>query len=302
MRLDQLSGVIAFLKVAEMRSFTRAAAELGVTPSSLSEAVKGLEDRLGVRLLNRTTRSVGLTEAGSAYMARVRPAADEIRAAGTALKEDGRRPVGTLRLSVPWIAGPLLITPLMKPFLSSYPDVRLDVVFEDRFADLAAEGFDAGLRIGELLEKDMVAVRLGGPLRTAVLASPSYLDRHGVPTRVADLSGQHCIAYRFASTGAIAAWEFVEHGREIEFMPEPHLSTNTLTLAVEAAEQGLGLAYAFEGLATAALREGRLVKVLEEQCPSYEPWHIYYPSRHLVPRKLKAFVDLAKAYANASQS
>src|SRR4051794_8689844 len=172
MRVDQLSGIVAFLKVAESRSFTRAAAELGVTASSLSEAVRGLETRLGVRLLNRTTRSVGLTEAGAAYLQRVRPAADEITSAGVALKEARDRPAGTLRLNLPWIAGPLLIEPLMGPFLDAFPDIKLDVVFDDGFLDLAAEGFDAGVRIGELLERDMVAVRISGPLRFAVLGSP----------------------------------------------------------------------------------------------------------------------------------
>jgi DNA-binding transcriptional LysR family regulator len=242
MRLDQLSGIIAFLKVAETKSFTRAAAELGVTPPSLSEAVKGLEDRLGIRLLNRTTRSVGLTEAGRAYLERVRPAADEIQSAGTALREAGDRPTGTLRLSLPWIAGPLLIEPLIGPFLEAYPDVKLDLVFDDRFVDLAAEGFDAGIRIGELLEKDMIAVRIGRPLQTAVVGSPAYLAEHGVPKRPADLAAHRCIAYRFASTRAVAAWELVEGGREIAFTPDPRLSANTMPLVVEAAAPGLRLA------------------------------------------------------------
>lgn len=157
MRLDQLSGIVALLKVAERRSFTQAAAELAVTPSSLGEAVKNLEARLGVRLLNRTTRSVGLTEAGLAYVERVRPAVEQIRGAGVALAEARDHPAGTLRPSVPWIAGPLLIEPLMAPLLRAYSDVRLDVVFDDGFADLAAEGFDAGIRIGELLVKVLEA-------------------------------------------------------------------------------------------------------------------------------------------------
>ncbi|TIP59219.1 MAG: LysR family transcriptional regulator [Mesorhizobium sp.] len=186
MRLDQFSGIVAFVKVAEVRSFTRAAAELGVAPASLSEAVKGLEERLGVRLLNRTTRSVGLTEAGAHYFDHVRPAAEEIRAAGAALHETRDRPAGTLRLSLPWIAAPLLIEPLMEPFMDAYPDVRLSLIFDDNFVDIAAQGFDAGLRIGELLDKDMIGARLGGPLQTVVLGSPDYLRvtarRSGPPT------------------------------------------------------------------------------------------------------------------------
>jgi DNA-binding transcriptional LysR family regulator len=297
MRLDQLSGLIAFLKVAETRSFTRAAAELGVAPPSLSEAVRGLEARHGVRLLNRTTRSVGLTEAGAAYLERVRPAAEEIQAAGAALTEARDRPAGTLRLSLPWIAGPLLIEPLMGPFLEAYPDIALDLVFDDGFADLAAQGFDAGLRIGELLEKDMVAMRLGGPLQFALLASPAYLAEHGMPGCPADLAGHLCIAYRFTSTRAVASWEFVENGREISFTPPPRLSVNTMPLIVAAAAQGAGLAFVPERLAVGPLRDGSLVKVMAAYCPVYEPFHIYYSSRRLTPPKLKAFVDFARQHA-----
>lgn len=297
MRLDQFSGLIAFLKVAETRSFTQAAAELGVAPPSLSEAVKGLEERLGVRLLNRTTRSVGLTEAGALYLERVRPAAAEILAAGSMLEDTRERPAGTLRLSLPWIVGPLLIEPMMGTFAETYPDVKLDLVFDDRFVDIAGEGFDAGIRIGELLEKDMIAQRLGGPLQTAVLASPDYLARHGRPAAIADLASHRCIAYRFATTRAVYAWEFVVDGRDIEFTPDPQLSANTMALSVEAAAQGIGLAFTTERLAARHLAEGRLVKVLEPFCPSFEPLHIYYPSRRLMPLKLRAFIDFAAAHA-----
>lgn len=296
MRLDQFSGVLAFLKVAETRSFTRAASELGVTSSSLSEAVKGLETRLGVRLLNRTTRSVGLTEAGAAYLQRVRPAAEEIQAAGAALRDASDRPAGMLRLSLPWIAGPLLAEPLMKPFLAAYPEVQLDLLFDDGFVDLAREGLDAGVRIGELLERDMIAVRLSDPLRMAVLASPVYIAEHGVPQHPSELAGHDCIVYRFASTGAISPWEFREGGREIASTPAPRLSANTLPLMVQAAVQGLGITYAVEGLATRHLQEGALVKLLDRYCPAFEPLHLYYPSRRLTPPKLKAFVEFARRH------
>jgi len=295
MRLDQFAGIVAFLKVAETKSFSRAANELGVAPASLSEAVKGLEERLGARLLHRTTRSVSLTEAGSAYVDRVRPAAEEVWAAGEMLKQSRDRFVGTLRLSLPWIAAPLLVEPLMRPFLDAYPDVRLDIVFDDGFTDIAAEGFDAGLRIGELLEKDMIAIRLGGPLQTVVVASPDYLARHGMPARPADLRKHSCIASRVASRRAIVAWEFVEQGRALEFTPEARLVVNTLSLCVTAATQGLGLAFAVEGLAAPHLASGALVKVLEPFCPAYDPLHLYYSSRRLVPLKLRAFIDFARA-------
>ncbi len=294
MRLDQFNGILVFLKVAETRSFTRAAAELGVTPSSVSEAVKRLEERLGVRLLNRTTRSVGLTEAGAMYAKRVRFAADEIRAAGSELMEAATVPSGTLRLSLPWIAAPLLFDSLFEPFLKAYPEVSLDLVFDDNLVDLAFKGFDAGVRIGDLIEKDMVAVRIGPPLRMALLASPDYVAQHGRPETIAELARHQCIGYRFTSTGLAAPWEFMLQGRSTTFTPGLRLSANALPLAVDAALAGLGIAYVIEDLATRHLKEGRLVKLLEEHCPTYEPLHIYFPGRRLMPAKLRALVDFAR--------
>lgn len=291
---DQFTGLTAFLKVAETKSFTRAAAELGVAAPSLSEAIRALETRLGVRLFNRTTRSVGLTEAGAEYLERVRPAAEDIRAASAALIEARGRPAGTLRISLPWIALPLIAEPIIGPFSAAFPDIRLDFVFDDRFADLAADGFDAGLRIGELLEKDMIAVPLGGPLRTAVVASPAYLETHGRPKRPADLADHRCIAYRFSSTGRISAWDFVEDGREIAFVPDPVLSANTMPLAVEAAAQGIGLAFVIEALAAPKIKTGELVRVLTPYSATYDPLYLYYPSRRLMPPKLTAFVNFAR--------
>lgn len=298
MRLDQFGGVAAFLKVAEARSFTRAAAELGVAAASLSEAVKGLEERLGARLLNRTTRSVGLTEAGAAYLERVRPAVEELQAAGAALRDARDRPAGTLRLNLPWVAGPLLVEPLMGPFLEAYPDVRLDLAFDNRFADLAAGGFDAGVRVGQRLEADMIAVRIGGPLRRAVLAGPAYLARHGTPACPADLAAHRCIAYRHSPERSIVPWRFVEDGREVEFRPDARISANTPSLAVAAAAQGLGLTLVVEGLALPQLRSGTLVRVLEPFCPAYDPLYIYFSGRRLVPPKLRAFVDFARTHAH----
>ncbi|TJV56421.1 MAG: LysR family transcriptional regulator, partial [Mesorhizobium sp.] len=183
MRGTEFSELRAFATIVEEGSFVRAAARLRISPPALSQTIRGLEERVGVRLLNRTTRSVGLTEAGAHYFDHVRPATEEIRAAGAALRETRDRPAGTLRLSLPWIAAPLLIEPLMGPFMDAYPEVRLSLIFDDNFVDIAAQGFDAGLRIGELLEKDMIGARLGGPLQTVVLGSPDYLARNGTPKR-----------------------------------------------------------------------------------------------------------------------
>ena len=298
MRLDQFSGIAAFLQVAKVRSFTRAASNLGVAPASLSEAVKGLEERLGVRLLNRTTRSVSLTEAGAAYFERVQPAAEELQAAGSALREARDQPAGTLRLNLPWVAGPLLVEPLMGPFLKAYPDIRLDLTFDNHFVNIAAEGFDAGIRVGQRLEKDMIGVRLGGPLRRAVLASPTYIGRHGAPMRPADLAAHQCLSYRHSPTSPVSLWELVEDGRKIEFRSDARILANTPSLAVAAATQGLGLTCVVDGLALPQLRSGSLVRLLESFCPAYDPLHIYFPSRRLVPPKLRAFVDFARTHTH----
>lgn len=298
MRLDQFSGIAAFLQVAKVRSFTRAASDLGVAPASLSEAVKGLEERLGVRLLNRTTRSVSLTEAGAAYFKRAQPAAEELQTAGSALREARDQPAGTLRLNLPWVAGPLLVEPLMGPFLEAYPDVRLDLTFDNHFVDIAAEGFDAGIRVGQRLEKDMIGVRLGGPLRRAVLASPTYIERHGAPTRPAALPAHHCLSYRHSPTGSVSLWELIEDGREVEFRPDARIVANTPLLAVAAATHGLGLTCVVDGLALPQLRSGLLVRLLESFCPAYDPLHIYFSSRRLVPPKLRAFVDFARTHTH----
>lgn len=294
MRLDQLSGLIGFLQVAETKSFTRAARQLGITPPSLSESVKAMEERLGVRLLDRTTRSVGLTEAGAAYVARVQPAVAEILGAGGALRARKDEPVGMLRINAPWAAGPLVIERVLAPFLSAYPAITVDVVYENRFVDLAGEGYDAGVRIGDLLEKDMIAVRIGKPLRTAILASPRYLASRGTPKRVADLAKHACIAYRFTESRVVAEWDLLDRGREVAFTPDPRLTTNTVQLALSAACDGVGLVHAIEALAAEPLRDGRLVKVLPASCQTFDAFHIYYSSRRLVPPKLRVFIELAK--------
>lgn len=240
-------------------------------------------------------RRVGLTEAGAAYLDRVRPAAEEVWAAGQTVRDMSDRPSGRLRLSLPWIAMPLLIEPLMKPFLEKYPEVNLDLIFDDGFVNVAGRGIDAGLRIGDLLKKDMVAARIGGPLQTVVLASPDYLAREGTPERPADLARHRCIAFAFTRSRAISAWEFVEDGRDIAFTPEARVTANTLPLCVTAAARGLGIAFAVEGLAEQHLRAGTLVRMLEPYCPTYEPMHLYWSSRRLVPPKLRVFVDFVKA-------
>lgn len=218
-------------------------------------------------------------------------------AASTEIQENSGVVAGTLRLNLPWIAGPLLIEPLMRHFLEDYPDVKLDIVFDDGFVDLARGGFDAGVRLGALLEKDMIAVRLGAPLQTAVLASPAYLAERGTPKNLDDLATHSCIAYRFASSRAVSPWEFLENGRPIALAPDPRISANTAIFAVEAAARGLGLAYTTERLATDRIKKGELVKVLKPYCPAFDPLHIYYPSRRLLPPKLKAFIDFARKNA-----
>ena len=195
MRLDQFSGLTAFLRVAEYRSFTRAAAELGVAPAS-ERGGQGFGGAARRAAAGPHDAERGVTEAGAAYLARVRPAAEKLEAAGAALRDAREQPAGTLRLNLPWVAGPLLIEPLIGPFLAAYPDVRLDLTFDNNFVDIAADGFDAGVRVGERVEKDMIGVRLGGKLARSVLGSPDYLARHGTPARPADLAMHQCIGYR----------------------------------------------------------------------------------------------------------
>lgn len=288
---DELSGLGALLAVAERRSFTAAAAALGITPSAVSQTVRALEDRLGVRLVQRTTRSVGLTEAGAAFVARLKPALAGVRDAVAALAELRARPTGTLRLTVPRIAYQLALAPRLPSFLAAHPALRIDVSIDDAFVDIVEHGFDAGIRIGEMIERDMVSVPIGGDMRMAIVGSPAYFAAHGTPRHPRDLHAHDCINYRRRALGVLARWELTERGKDLEIAVDGRLQLNDSELMVEAALDGLGLAYVMDDIVRDHLASGRLVRVLEPYCTPFPGLFLYYPSRTQLSPKLAALAD-----------
>ncbi|WP_437995578.1 LysR family transcriptional regulator [Sorangium sp. So ce185] len=292
---DPFSGLSAFLAVAERRSFTAAAAHLGVTPSAVSQAVKLLEERLGARLLHRTTRSVALTEAGERFLERVRPAVAVVEDAMASAGDAAERPVGTLRLNVPKFACSMLLEPLLAPLLSENPGLTLEVFVDDGLVNIVAAGFDAGVRLGETLEQDMIAVKMGGNLRTAVVGAPSYLAARGRPRRPRDLLRHDCIRYRRVTSGAVYRWEFVEDGRDLAIAVNGRLIVNDLDVMVRAARDGLGLAHVIRESVEEHLESGALVELLKGYAAVFPGFHLYYPSRVHVPRKLQVLIDRLKS-------
>ena len=284
-----LRDLSAFLVVARTRNFRRAAVELQVSVSSLSQRLRDLEDRLGVRLLHRTTRSVALTEAGELLRTKVTPAMGDVDAALQQVRGFGSAASGRLRINAPAPAVDLVLAPMVTPFLQRYPDIQLEIVAETSLIDIVAEGFDAGIRYGEHLAQDMIAISLGPPERYAVVASPQYIAQHGCPAMPQDLLQHCCIRTRFAS-GALLEWEFEKDGREVRVAPEPVLIANYSRLGIEAAEGGLGFFMTFEGYIRDAVATGRLVSVLEDWLPPFPGPFLYYPSRRQPPPALAAFI------------
>ena len=290
-----LSGIHELLLVAEKRSFTAAAAALRVTPSAVSQSISALERRLSVPLLQRTTRSVGLTEAGVRFLAQLRPAMDNVRAAFEALDDVRGRPVGTLRLNVPRLASSVVLEPILARFLAAHPGIRLDVTVEDGLVDIVAKGFDAGIRLGETLDRDMVAVPVGGQLRMAVVGSPAYFAARGRPKHPHDLHDHACLNHRHVTSQNVYRWEFTVAGRDITMAVDGGLVSNDVDLLVRAALDGLGLAYLMESTVARALAGGRLQRVLTRYCPRFPGLYLYYPNRKQVAPKLRALVDFLKA-------
>lgn len=296
MRLNQLDGLLAFWKVAEHRGFSAAAAALEVSPSALSQAIRHLEVRLGVRLLNRTTRSVSLTEAGEAYLTRIAPALGDVMAAGEQLHALQGRPSGVLRINAARISIAMVLQPLLAGFLQAHPDVQVEISNDEGYVDIVEKGLDAGIRLGESVQKDMVAVPLGGPISAVIVGSPDYFKRHPAPRHPADLVHHNCVRFRFAGSGAIHKWELEEEGRTVEYEIGGNLTIGDSLFSVEAALEGVGLAYTFEQLALPHLKAKTLRRVLASYSPTFPGFYLYYPSRRQQPAKLKAFVDYALAY------
>ena len=292
-RQGALDGVEAFLSVAQHRSFRRAATELGVTPSAISQAVRTLEARVGAALFIRTTRSVGLTEAGERFFERARPAFEELVAASGAARELGQRPAGLLRLTVPRSVVPILLEPLIASFCQAYPEIEVELAASEEMVDLAAGGFDAGIRMGQFITPDMIAVRLTKPLPLIVVGSPDYLARAGRPERPDDLRAHACLRMR-RSNGALASWSLDDGGRSIEIAVSGPFIAYDFPTMLGAAIEGVGLAQVPAPLATGAIATGKLVRVLEKCSPMTPGVFLYYPGHRQIMPKLRAFIDHVK--------
>jgi DNA-binding transcriptional LysR family regulator len=300
-RQGALDGVEAFLSVARHRNFRKAAAELGVTPSAMSQAIRALEARVGAALFIRTTRSVGLTEAGERFMSRAKPAFEELVAASAAARDLGQRPTGLLRLTVPRAVVPILLEPLIASFCQAYPEIEVEIAASEELVDLAAQGFDAGIRLGQFIAADMVAVPLTPPLRMVVVGSPDYLARNGRPKRPDDLRHHACLRMR-RSGGALALWPLNDNGRAIEIAVSGPLIANDVPTMLGAAIEGVGLAQVPEPVAAGPVKAGKLVQVLKPFAPMAPGVFLYYPDRRQVLPKLRAFIDHVKSRSGAGRS
>ncbi|MET2832607.1 LysR family transcriptional regulator [Mesorhizobium shangrilense] len=295
-RHGALEGVEVFLAVARHRSFRRAAADLGVTPSAVSQSVRTLEARIGAALFARTTRSVGLTEAGQRFLDRAGPAFEEIVAAGEAARDLGQRPTGLLRLSVPRAVVPLILEPMIASFCQAYPEIELEIAASDEMVDLATGGFDAGIRLGQFIAADMIAVRLTPSFPFVVVGSPDYFERHGRPERVEDLRHHACLRLR-RSNGAIAPWSFIDGNGTIEAMVSGPLIAHDYPTLVGAAMRGVGLAQIPRPVAEAPIAAGKLKPVLEGISATTPGVFLYHPGKRQILPKLRAFIDHVKAGA-----
>jgi DNA-binding transcriptional LysR family regulator len=288
-----LAEMNAFVAIAERSSFAKAAAHLGVSRSSLSETIRALEEKLGVRLLNRTTRSVALTEVGERLLAQLRPVLDNLDAALESVNVFRDKPAGLLRLTVPRPAAKTVIAPILARFLAEYPAITLDISIDSALTDIVRDRFDAGIRPGHRVEQDMVALRVGEDARPTIVASPDYLARHSAPKTPGELQSHNCIRMRFAS-GAVARWTFEKRGKGLEVMVTGSLITSDGDLAVRAALDGVGIARVPRSSIEALVRERRLVPLLADWMPRSVGFFLYYPSRRQMPAALHAFVDFLK--------
>lgn len=291
-RID-FPGLSAFVAVATHRSFRKAASELGVSPSAVSHLLRDLEERLGVRLLNRTTRSVAPSDAGAKLLQRLQPMFRDLNDALEEVNEFRDAPAGTLRLNAAHQAARMVLAPVMARFIRTYPQMRLEIVNDDDLVDIVAGGFDAGLRFGESLQQDMIAVRFGPRQRWAIVAAPSYLDGRDPPLTPHELKRHDCIRYRFHS-GAFFHWEFEKDGEALEVEVDGPLTLGDQELMLRAAADGAGLACVFETVAAPALAAGRVVRLLKDWCPDFPGFFLYYPSRRQLPQGLRAFIDMAR--------
>lgn len=295
MTRDDLSGLLAFVAVAEARSFTRAGSQLGMSASALSHAMRGLEERLGLRLLARTTRSVATTEIGEKLLQTLRPAFAEIEAELASLNRLRDRPVGTVRITTSKHAASSVLWPVLPDLLRTHPDIRVELTVDETLTDIVAGRFDAGVRFGEKVARDMIAVRIGTVVRSAVVGSPAYFADHPPPATPQDLAGHRCISYRLGTAGMIFPWEFEADGRSFEVRVEGSLVFNDGDLVLEAALAGQGIAYLIEDQVAAHVAAGRLTQILPEWCWTAPGYYLYYPSRRQMTPALAAVVAALRA-------
>ena len=289
-----LADLTAFVAVADHLSFRHAASRLGVTPSALSHSMRQLEERLGMRLLNRTTRSVSVTDAGLRLLERLRPAISEIAGALEDLNQERQRPVGRLRIYAIHLAASAVIAPIWGRFLSTYPEVHLELAVGEAPIDIVAKGFDAGIGPHDRVPADMIAVRVMGPLKVVVVGAPTYFARRRRPRTPDDLARHICVEYRREADGDVLVWPFERNHKSRRISVNGRVMVNETDLAVRAAVDGLGIAYTVEALAEPFLRSGQLVRVLEDWTPSFEGLYLYYPGHRQVPAALRALIDMIR--------
>jgi DNA-binding transcriptional LysR family regulator len=294
MKRDDLYDLAAFATVAEKASFTRAAAELGMSQSALSHAIKSLEERMGVRLLSRTTRSVSITDAGETLLRSLAPALHEISSAVDAVGALRGKPSGSLRITATKHAVSSVLMPALPGFLEAHPNIQLEMIVDDKLLDIVAERIDAGIRFGDIVEKDMIAVRIGPDIRMAVVGAPSYFENSPELDTPRQLAHHRCINYRHIRSGGIYAWDFEENGRPFQVRVSGQLVLNNTDLIREAVLAGQGLAYVFEDEVATDLKSGRLTRALEKWCPIFPGYYLYHPSRRQSPPALAALIATLK--------
>ncbi|MBY5821998.1 LysR family transcriptional regulator [Rhizobium leguminosarum] len=291
MRHGDFSELAAFIAVAEAGSFTRAAAKLGLSQSAVSYSVRMLEQKLGVRLISRTTRSLSLTDAGQRMLRNLRPSFENIENEIAAISALRDKPTGTIRVTTFRYAATSVLWPVVTKFLAEYPDIEMEIIVDEGLTDIVADRFDAGIRVGEQVQKDMIAVRIGPDLRMAVVGSPSYFAKRGVPQTPRDLGNHLGVSYRQTTGGGLYAWEFERDGEELQVRMNGPLIMNDGLMLEAAALDGIALAYTFESQVAQYVEDGRLVRVLEDWCPPFSGYHLYYPSRRQHTAAFALFVE-----------